>query len=421
MHVSACRYCAFGAACFAASFSSAAPAVDPVPASTSLNAEPAIAPFATVTAEAWRNRGGLHSSGWWNSLVDAGAEAALHRFGGPADSSLSIQFHWACSERRNEAFSDDTGAFNPVSGIMAADHFRVFNLYYRQSWASGRYAVKAGQIALDDDFMVSDGAAEFLNSAFGAMPSQVGLSLCERCEHGGAFPIYGVAAPGMWFQMKPTETFSWQAGLYYGAPGSDSADNFGFDWRHAPHTGPLVLLEGSWSYSVLGRAGTLRVGVCDHGGDFDNFDRQLAGEPDGESRGVASAYVLTDLVLSTNAAGEPRFNAFGRFGVSPQHDRSIVVAYGDAGVIWHAPWAGRAHDIAGVAISATHFGGTFRAAAPEEDRAATETTWEVTYRAQVTEHVSLQADVQWLHHPVRDETGRRNDATVLGLRARYTF
>lgn len=376
----------------------------------------------TATGERWQNTaGGIDTAEWWNTLVDLTAECDLHALGGPADSGLVIQTHWVGNRDDDTCFADATGAFNPVSGIIAGDHLRVFNLHYRQSWNGGACALKLGQLAVDDDFMGSDGAGAFLNSAFGAMPSQVATSLCAHCNYGCAFPIYSVAAPGVWLQLNPSPKFSWQTGLYYGAPGADVDDNHGFSWPGASQAGALVFTEATWRYFAAGHDATARLGASFHSGKFEDYEAVLAGRAVTHARGLYSVYVVQDVVLVADPDGAPKLAAFGRVGVSPQRDRSVVTAYADAGVTWNAPVASRPDDLAGIAISCTRFGPSFRAAASPNEPATAETTLEITYKFQLTDRVSLQADAQWLFDPARDAAGARATATVVGLRSQFTF
>lgn len=373
-----------------------------------------------LTGEFWSNvDGGVRTENWWNTLLDLGVAFDLAKFGGPASGRVFAQVHWVKNRDTDTCFAHYTGALNPVSGTMAGDQVRVFNLYYHQTWRDGTCALKLGQLALDDDFMGSDYAALFANSALGAMPSQVGTSLSSECGYTSAFPIYAVAAPGVWLQLRPRESFSWQTGVYYGGPGPDTKDNHGFDWDRSSHSGVLVFSEIAWSYPAVGRNATLRIGGSYHSGHFENYDAIQTGRTATVSRGLASFYAVHDLMLATDTAGRPKLAVFGRAGLSPQRDRSIVTAYADAGLNWFAPLAGRPDDIAGAAVSCTKFARAFRSVS---STAATETTVELTYKAQLTPRLAMQADAQFLFHPLGNSaSGSGGTTTVLGLRAKVAF
>jgi len=392
-------------------------------AQTPAEAEPASGPVAislTATGEFCHNAsGGLATGSRWNSLADLSVEIDLARLGGLAGSSLVAQLFWIENQNTGADFAALTGAANPVSGINAADSWRLFNLFYRQSWADDRFALKLGQLAIDDDFMGSDFAGLFAHSALGAMPSQVATPHGTATGGGSAYPIYAVAAPGVHFSATLNDAFSIQLGAYHGGPGADEHGNHGTDWDDGPGQGLVLFYEGAYRFALAGKASTLRAGGAVHTGRFDNFAALATNEDTPEVRGLASFYLIHDIVLTTRDAEHPLLGTFWRAGLSPQQDRSVVARYADAGLNWFGPIPGRADDIAGLAVSYTEYGDAYRRLDPA--LAAAETAVELTYRAQLTEHLALQAIVQRLFNPLPADDARRHDATVLGLRAEVTF
>lgn len=392
-------------------------------AQTPAEAEPTSSPVSislTATGEFWHNAsGGLATGSRWNSLADLSVEIDLARLGGPADSSLVAQLFWIENQNTEPDFADLTGAANPVSGINAADSWRLFNLFYRQSWADDRLALKLGQLAIDDDFMGSYFAGLFAHSALGAMPSQVATPHGASTGGGSAYPIYAVAAPGVHFSAQLNDAFSVQLGAYHGGPGADEHGNHGTDWADGSGQGIVVFYEGAYRFALAGKASTLRAGGAVHTGRFDNFAALATNADASEVRGLSSFYLIHDIVLAARDAEHPRLGAFWRAGLSPQLDRSVVARYADAGLNWFGPIPGRADDIAGLAVSYTEYGDAYRRLDPA--LAAAETALELTYRAQLTERLALQAIVQRHFNPLPADDARRHDATVLGLRAEVTF
>lgn len=407
------------ALCLASAVGFSAPSDEPPVAEP---AAPAIIqPSLTITGEYWRNLdGGQRTGALWNVLADLTLEVDLARLGGPADSALVAQILGNKNQHDDRSFADYTGATNPVSGIHAGDAWRVFNLHYRQSWADGAYTLKLGQLAIDDDFMGSEYSGFFANSSFGAMPSQVATPLAARHEDSGAYPIYAVAAPGLLVQSRLSDAWSWQTGLYYGGPGIDEKDNHGFDW--ADGAGLVAFTEASWSGKLAGKPTTVRLGGAYHSGHFDDLESLADGDDEATARGSYSFYVVHDLTLASRAEDKPLLGAFWRAGLSPQSDRAVVSSYADAGLNWFGPIPGREADVAGVAVACTHFGRDFRRASGGEAPAGTETTLELTYRAQLTSWWAVQADAQWLFDPARNtDSSARETATVVGLRTELAF
>ena len=379
-----------------------------------------VQPSCTLTSEFWHNTSGGRATGSrWNSLADLSFELDLTRLGGPGGSALVAQLLWIENRHTAPDFADLTGAANPVSGLNAADAWRLFNFFYRQSWADDRFALKLGQLAIDDDFMGSDFAGLFAHSALGAMPSQVATPHGSTTGGGSAYPIYAVAAPGVHFSAKLNDAFSLQLGAYHGGPGADGHGNHGTDWDDGSSQGLVLFYEGAYRFALAGKASTLRAGGAVHTGRFDNFAALATNTDAAEVRGLSSFYIVHDIVLAVRDAEHPLLGVFWRAGLSPQLDRSVVARYADAGLNWFAPIPGRTDDIAGLAVSYTEYGDAYRRLDPA--LAAAETALELTYRAQLTEHLALQAIVQRHFNPLPADDARRHDATVLGLRAELSF
>jgi porin len=242
--------------------------------------ERGVAPFAVLTTEFWGNvAGGIEQRGWWNSLLDFGLELDTTKLGWWEGGSFLVQAHWAQNSSSTVAFQDFTGAFNPVSGIVAGDHLRIFNLYYRHQWRDERAVLKIGQLAVDDDFMGSDYGSLFLNSAFGAMPSQVGTPLATSAGNPPAFPIYSVAAPGLFLRVRPAPSFYSQLGLYYGWAGFDNRSNYGFDWADQAPPELGLFWESGVQFQIARREATSRLGLSYHTGPVDDFGGCNTGEP----------------------------------------------------------------------------------------------------------------------------------------------
>lgn len=381
-----------------------------------------VTPFATLTGEAWGNvSGGLQQRGWANSLLDFGVELDTGKLGWWQGGTFLVQAHWVENLRNDVCFSDYTGGFNPVSNIEAGDHLRVFNLFYRHSWRDDAVVLKVGQIAVDDDFMGSDYAGLFLNSAFGAMPSQVGTPLATSCGGHPPFPIYSVAAPGLFLRVQPFESFYSQVGLYYGQPGFDERSNYGFDWASESGFELGLFWESGYTYKVADRSATLRLGLSHHTGPVDDFSKP-PGESTDTPQTVPNFYAIHDLQLLTDGEGKTVLGLFARGGITPDPDLSMIAWYADAGLNWFAPLPGRPDDVAGVGVSFTRFGEAFRQSTGPNGVAADETTVELTYKAQLTRWLAMQADVQFLFNPaVNPSSNSRETATVLGLRAEITF
>jgi len=373
-----------------------------------------IHPFARFTTEFWGDvDGGVKTGYRWNQLLDFGADIDLEKLGGWKGARIMAQGHWVQNSRRTGSFSDYTGASIPISGIAAHDHLRVYNLYYRQAWMEDAFVFKIGQIAADEDFMLSEYASLFANSSFGAMPSQVDRPV---------FPIWPVAAPGLYLKVQPSKPFFFQAGIYHGDAGQDTDTNHGFDWTEETPVSAAVFCESGLHYSLRGHAATTRLGGTYHSGDHTDYALVNAGYPNAVDQGFYSVYAIQDLALILKANGSTALGMFWRGGIKPEPNRNLVAGYTDAGLNWFGPLPGRAEDIAGIGVGITRFGREYCKTTGPAGVATGENTVELAYKAQITRWLSLQADVQWLFNPALSPlSGSRETATVIGMRAQLSF
>jgi porin len=380
-------------------------------------------PFATLTTEVWGNvDGGLKHGAWWNSLLDFGFELDTARAGWWQGGVFLVQAHWVQNLRNDLSFTDYTGTVNPISSSFAGDHVRVYNLHYRQAWDDEKFLLKLGQIAVDDDFMLSGYGALFINSAFGPMPSQVGTPLAGPREDAPAFPIYSVAAPGVFLRVRPGESFYSQLGLYYGRPGVDERDNHGFAWIDESPVELGLFWENGVDYRFAHRSAAVRVGLSYHSGHVNDFSGAETGDPPATRQSIPNFYLIHDWELVSDREGRPKLGLFARGGIVPEHNQSMVSVYADGGLNWFGPLPGREADIAGAAVSYTEFGSDYRRSTGPRGVAHNETALELTYQAHVVRGFTLQADLQFLFHPaVNPESGERETAIVLGLRAEVRF
>jgi porin len=188
--------------------------------------------------------------------------------------------------------------------------------------------LKLGQIAANDDFTGSDYAGLFLSSAFGAMPSQVGTPLATSCGRSPAFPIYSVAAPGIFPAVRPSGSRSTQLGLYYGRPGFDEPDNHGLDWTSQAPPELGLFWESSYRYRIARHPATLRFGLSHHTGPVDDFSGNTAGDAPATTQSVPSFYLIHELELLVDREGRTKPGWFARGGITPQADRSMATERG---------------------------------------------------------------------------------------------
>lgn len=361
--------------------------------------EHGIAPGARYTGGFWSNlRGGFQTGTRYEGFAQWWLEADLDRLLGWKGGSFEIDWY---SYHGGEPSLDLVGAFptQTVSGWETAPSVRFYEIFLRQTWGDGRFAFKAGQLAIDSDFFVSEHADALLNGAFGFL----GLG------RGGAIaPSYPLAAPGAYLLARTADQ-RWEAslGVYTADPGPDESSNFGFDWSF--DNGVFLVGELRIRRRPFGRPGSYAVGAGGSNAELEGFDGG------GSRSGTYGFFGLIDQVLVEQTPTRPGLGFFGRgYGVPPSVP-SLVFWYLDFGMKLTRPFRGRDEDVLALGFAHLRFKNDYVAAlrADGMNVSRRESVLELTYRVQVTGWLSLQPDIQFFFDPHFS----RRDATVIGLRA----
>jgi len=334
-----------------------------------------------------------------------------------------------------------------ASGIEATRATRLFDLWLQQEFFDGSLSARIGQLAADDEFFVSEYAANFVNSTFG-WPGILAAILP------GGGPADPLATPGARIKLAPTESLSFAAAIFNGDPAGAGTGNpqlrdpSGTSFRVSD--GAFVIGEAAYALNqekgAAGLPGTYKLGAWYHTGRFadQHFDSNGRSLADPAGSGVASLhrgdfgfYAIADQ-LAWRAPGttDNGLGIFLRLAGNPA-DRNLVDAYVDGGINYKGLFPERDDDVFGIAVGfarisdaasardrdASRFAG---ASGPAHDF---ETALEITYRAQLAPWWSLQPDLQYILHPggsiadPGDPRGIRpiRDALILGARSAVTF
>lgn len=335
-----------------------------------------------------------------------------------------------------------------ASSIEAERSTRLFNLWVQKNFFDDNLSIRAGQIAVDDEFDISQYALLYINSAFG-WPSTVGTNLPAG---GPAFPL---ATPGVRMKVGQTEPWSFQMGVYDGDPsgrGSHSNPQIRNNSGTTFNLDQGALIIGELAYGLKpknpeGLAGTYKLGGWYHTEDFADLrydteglslaDPGSSGNPR-QQHGNYGIYGVIDQMVWHKPGSEcscDGVGAFARFSWNPE-DRNLVAYQVDAGVNWKALIPGRDDDTLGVAF--VYAGMSDEARGLDKDTNAFsgggtplrdyEALVEVTYQAAITPWCMLQPDFQYIFHPggniINPDASNGatlKDAVVLGLRLVVKF
>jgi porin len=335
-----------------------------------------------------------------------------------------------------------------VSSIEALASTRLLDLWFQQEFLDGQASLRIGQIALDDEFYISQYAANFVNSTFGC-PDLLSTDL----PSGG--PCYPFAAPGVRLRAAPMTGLTLSAAAFNGnpappGPGDPQVRNSSGTNFLIGEGGSLVIAEMAYAFDPEPISSLLlsdvKLGGWYHTADFRDLRRDTLGRSlaDPASSGIAAThsgnfglYLVADKMLwrrpDTATQG---LAAFFRVG-NALPNRNLISLEVDAGLTFKGLFPGRELDVLGVAASYGRIGDAARSV----DRDAVlltgierpirdyEAVLEVTYQARIAPWWVLQPDLQLIFHPNGHTTAPFPapvgqpipNALVLGLRSTITF
>ncbi len=390
--------------------------------------------FGGYTAEVWGNTtGGIKAGADYTGLLDFGVDLDFEKLAGWPGASFHSSWLWLSGRNASE---DLVGNILTISNIAGFSTLRAFELWFEQSLLDDTISIRAGQLAADQEFVISDVAALFINATFG-WPDFISESL----PNGG--PAFPLATLGVRLAIHPVEWFSLLSGLYQGNPFEENVNRHGFRWRLSEENGLTSINEAQFRWNraddSAGLRGTAKAGAwcnseffpnpandeVERWGDYGFYgiiDQMLVREPPAIAAAPPSG---KDAKTSKNPApaGEPSgqgLSWFGRAGFQPQ-DRNFLGFTFDTGLAWLGPLPTRDADTIGVAFALAQL--TDGAAQTLFDagsrKAGHEMVLEATYDAEITPWLHVQPDLQYIMRP--GATGDLGNALVIGARVSVVF
>lgn len=389
--------------------------------------------------------GGQRRGAIYEGRLDAQLDIDLEKLAGL--SGLSV--HTNAYQIHGHGLSRyDLGNLFVTSGIEALSSTRLYELWLEQTLLDNKVAVRAGQLAADTEFLVSQYAGLFVNSTFG-WPAIAAANL----PSGG--PAYPLATPGIRVKIAPAPRFSAMLGVFDGDPAGPGPagpgpgdpqrnDRGGVEFRARDPA--FVIGEAALGYGAKDTlSGTVKFGGWTHLGRFasprvDAFGGSLA-DPSGSGiarrfRGDHGLYgVIDQLLYRVPGTEDGGLGVFARVSGSPG-DRNLVDVYVDAGLTYKGLIPGRPNDTFGVSASYARISDSYRGldrdtvlftGTPSPIRSS-EAMVEVTYQAQIVPGWTVQPDFQYIVRPGGGVVNPRSpvmapekDAAVVGLRTTIRY
>lgn len=361
---------------------------------------------AAYTADLLRNMsGGIESGNAYLDGFDVIASLDAERTWGWA----GVRLHGHVQYNNGAEFSANrVGDVQSVSNIEGVGTWRVYELWAEMQFgaAEAPRSVRFGLYDLNSEFDSIDSAGLFLNASHGIGP--------EYAQSGLNGPsIFPVTSLALRLRRESVNSY-WQLAALDAVPGDrDNPTRSGIHLSGEEG----ALLAGEWGMS-RGRLSKLAVGAWSYTGRFDSLNEidPVSGSPI-RGRGNRGLYALVDVAIG-EVAGR-RVDGFVRIGAA-EDKFNAVADYLGAGLVVSAPFSARPDDQFGLAIATAGAGNSLRGVAlgsgvPLQRR---ETTIELTYRATVTDWLTLQPDLQYVRQPGFDAS--LQDASVIGLRLEFS-
>jgi porin len=364
--------------------------------------------------------GGLNRDGHYDGRLELWLDADLKRLIG----WNGLTFHVNMYQIHGSSISaESVGSLMPVSFIEATPATRLFEIYLEQSLMDGKVTIRAGQLAADSEFILSDGAAAFINGTWG-WPSITAADL----PNGG--PAYPLPTPGLRVAVTPEDHYGVMAAVYNGdvvdhcPPDADPqrCNDHGLDFPFGD--GALIMAEGFYKFNQgEGRLpGTVKVGGWVHTGDVEKLANP--GLIEGNNHGI---YAIWDQMVA-RLDGEGRNVAIFARVIGAPDDVNEIDFYAEGGLTITGPFAGRPSDLFGIGFAYTGLSDGAKTADRNDGLAVVrdyEALLEVSYQAIIVPGFAIQPDLQYFWNPggkVTDDGGDVVDhALVLGLRSTLNY
>lgn len=324
-----------------------------------------------------------------------------------------------------------SGDAQGVSNIEGPSGTQIEELWIQHNFAGGGVSVLTGIYDLNSEFYRLQSAGLFQNSAFGIGP--------EFAQSGVEGPsIFPRTSAGMRLDYKPVPHVVLRAALLDGVPvvrpdgsravfangdGLLSVVEVAFLSREQQaRTKVSAMRDRIGRFSSLSPYDDkLAIGAWRYSGRYPDLSDVDAAGKAVSRRGSAGMYIVVEhLLLGSGKDTGERLAAFAQAGVAdPRTNR--FGSHLSAGLVGSGWGLLTASDQIGAAITRSNNGSHYRRSQAAQNVATTsaETTVELTYLAQVSKHLTVQPDLQYVRHPDTDPSLAA--AWVLQLRFELSF
>jgi len=286
------------------------------------------------------------------------------------------------------------GDFQVASNIEAGNHTFLYELWFKQT--IGNVTATIGLQDLNAEFARSEVGSLFLNSSFG-VHSIISDNILA--------PIFPLTSQGITLCWDTSEKLSLKTAVYRGCPIDFDDNPYNIKWDLNNLDGLLWVTEGQYKWTGnQEKNNALKAGVFFHQHCPEN---DVVNSETGDKLTYDYGFYLVGdhQVLSNGNRG---LSVFYQFGISPRNDN---FGYFGAGCAYTGLLSKKGTDVIGLAVADGML---------TKERGKDETTFELSYKVQLTPQIYLQPDLQYVVHPGGTDVQLKN-VTVGLLRLGLEF
>ncbi len=280
--------------------------------------------------------------------------------------------------------NDDVGALQGINNNEVGErHQRLFEAWIQQDFGD-KASLRVGQQDLNGEFYVTDAAGLLL-------APQSGLASELAASGPGGPSTYPQTGLAVRLAFKPSEDTYIQGGVYNARVGN-IGDHGGVDTTL--DDGFVQIVEAGWTGQ-----GKIAVGAWRYSRDQDDlFDTDTSGDP--VQRTSQGFYVTAERMFFDGGEDGRSLSGFVRGGVSDGDTGPFESSWQTGILVGHA-LKSRPDSQFSIGYDQAQLGDKYRAAsaAGGQPLGRTESHAEITYFDQITEHFSIQPDLQVVWHP----------------------
>jgi porin len=275
------------------------------------------------------------------------------------------------------------GDLQGISNIEAPNRSYLYELWYEQK--IGPLALLVGQHDLNSDLVNTKNGISLVNGSFGFQPDVSGNTPISN---------FSFTTLGLRLKWNIREKFMLQTALYKGNPGDKRTNPYGINWHISRGEGYLAITELQYFvYTNKKITGTLKMGAWYHSQLFCQvLDSTIRKKGNNGLFFIADQHLFTEKSNLSNGLG-----GFIQLGMAPSAINRISF-YSGIGLAYTGLFPGRDYDVVSLGLANAEMS-TLLVMASEGVLARNENVIELTYKAQLSPHLTIQPDLQYIINP----------------------